>query len=541
LVILTPICVDYFNYLILLEKSFYPNTFKQAVKTTQPTMPTTASFGASNGTSLFKSNIINNAINTPVMSFGSLEQQKLTNGHKEESSKPLNGAMSIGEADKENEREIELENDKNLIDSSKKFASLINTQTQQLNPISLTNNTSSFLFKPKEDTTPKLVAKDANSSPAPPSLFKFGGINTASATFTATIATDSKSESSTEMFAATVEPKKPSIESVVSFNKPDLDKPKLNLFASPGIDKVAPTFKFGADLSKPATTTTTSTLFGKKTNDDDKKESPSQAASFFSNLSKPAAAPASDSAAPPTFTSLMNSQSSSESNAFKSFGGFDSLKSQTPLFGATSAATEVAKTTTSLFGASTEASKPATPFFSFQTAGSKPGGIFGNMNASTSLFGSATFPASAMAGGGAAAAEGEAEEEEYVPPKPETCEVKEEGAVYTKRIKLFYFNEKESKFCDRGIGNLYLKPLNNGESTQLIVRADNTLGNILLNVKLNKVLPISKIGAKDVSYLCIPNPPIPNVDAKLPCKFLFKVKTEDDAVELLDKLNELKR
>ena len=109
------------------------------------------------------------------------------------------------------------------------------------------------------------------------------------------------------------------------------------------------------------------------------------------------------------------------------------------------------------------------------------------------------------------------------------------------RIKLFYFNEKESKFCDRGIGNLYVKPLNNGDSTQLIVRADNSLANILLNVKLNKVLPISKIGAKDVSYLCIPNPPIPNVDAKLPCKFLFKVKTEDDAVELLDKLNELKR
>ena len=443
LVILTPICVDYFNYLILLEKSFYPNTFKQAAKITQPTLSATASFGVTNGTSLFKSNIINgNAASTPSMSFGSLDaasqQQKLTNGHKEESSKPLNGAMSIGEADKENEREIELENDKNLIDSSKKFASLINTQTQQLNPISLTTNTSSFSFKPKEETAPKLVAKDSNSSPAP-SLFKFGGMNTASASFSATMTTDSKSESSTEMFATTVEPKQPTIESVVSFNKPDLDnKPKLNLFASPGIDKVTPTFKFGAELSKPAATTTTTTtampsLFGKP---DEKKESPSQAASFFSTLSKPAAS-ASDSAAPPTFTSLMNSQSNSDSNAFKSFGGFDSLKSKMPLFGAppaaTSGTTEVAKTSTPLFGTATEAPKPATPFFSFQTAGSKPGGIFGNMSGSTSLFGSATFPASAIAGGNAAAAEGDAEEEEYVPPKPEVCEVKEEGAVYTKR------------------------------------------------------------------------------------------------------------
>lgn len=106
---------------------------------------------------------------------------------------------------------------------------------------------------------------------------------------------------------------------------------------------------------------------------------------------------------------------------------------------------------------------------------------------------------------------------------------------------MFYYNEKESKFVDRGIGNLYLKPINNGESTQLIIRADNKLANILLNVKLSKALPINKISAKDVSYLCIPNPPIPNVDSKLPCKFLFKVKTEDDAQELVDKLNELKK
>lgn len=106
---------------------------------------------------------------------------------------------------------------------------------------------------------------------------------------------------------------------------------------------------------------------------------------------------------------------------------------------------------------------------------------------------------------------------------------------------MYYFNEKENKFCDRGVGNLFLKPISSGESTQLIVRADTSLANILLNVKLTKVFPISKIGAKDVSYICLPNPPIANVDSKKPCKFLFKVKTEDDANELLDKLNELKK
>ncbi len=58
---------------------------------------------------------------------------------------------------------------------------------------------------------------------------------------------------------------------------------------------------------------------------------------------------------------------------------------------------------------------------------------------------------------------------------------------------------------------------------------------------LKKELPISKISAKDVSILCIANPAIPNVDPTKPCKFLFKVKTENDADELFDKLNELKK
>ena len=105
-------------------------------------------------------------------------------------------------------------------------------------------------------------------------------------------------------------------------------------------------------------------------------------------------------------------------------------------------------------------------------------------------------------------------------------------------MKLYYFSDKDKKFIDRGIGNLYLKPLKDGEATQLIIRADNKLANILLNVKLNKTCPIDKISAKDVVYFCIPNPPINGIDSKVACKFLFKVKTEDDALELVEKLNE---
>lgn len=110
---------------------------------------------------------------------------------------------------------------------------------------------------------------------------------------------------------------------------------------------------------------------------------------------------------------------------------------------------------------------------------------------------------------------------------------------------MFYFNDKEKKFSDRGICNLFVKPVekedSNEKTYQLVLRADNKLAQILLNVKLNKLFPVGREGPKDVSYLCLPNPPIQGVESSVPCKFLFKVKTEADADELLNKLNEFKK
>ena len=129
------------------------------------------------------------------------------------------------------------------------------------------------------------------------------------------------------------------------------------------------------------------------------------------------------------------------------------------------------------------------------------------------------------------------------------------------RVKMFYFNKTEQKYVDRGIGNIHLKSINNGEKTQLIVRADTSLGkqfyfcfcdpfsrlfsdfigNILLNINLNKQVPIKKAGKKDVSLLCISNPPIPKIETTEPVQFLFKVNTEEDAEELFKTLNDSKK
>ena len=70
-------------------------------------------------------------------------------------------------------------------------------------------------------------------------------------------------------------------------------------------------------------------------------------------------------------------------------------------------------------------------------------------------------------------------------------------------------------------GNLFIKPLPSSEDEDkkkfsLLVRADTNLGNILLNISLAS-LKFNKMGAKDISFLCVPNPlPDPKMPADAP-------------------------
>lgn len=131
-----------------------------------------------------------------------------------------------------------------------------------------------------------------------------------------------------------------------------------------------------------------------------------------------------------------------------------------------------------------------------------------------------------------------AEDEEYVPPKPEVREIKEDGASYSKRCKLFY--QKDGQWVDRGVGNLHLKSTDAGK-TQLVVRADTNLGNILLNILLSSTIPTKRQGKNNVFIVCVPNPPISTKDpSSNPVPMLIRVKTPEDADELLAKLEECK-
>merc|ERR1719239_1130023 len=135
--------------------------------------------------------------------------------------------------------------------------------------------------------------------------------------------------------------------------------------------------------------------------------------------------------------------------------------------------------------------------------------------------------------------QGSKEDEEYVPPKPE---IKEDDSLFSIRCKLYY--QKDGGWTERGIGNLHLKPVAENK-TQLLIRADTNLGNILLNVMLSASLPASRQGKNNVFIVCVPNPPLsgkPDAEADTtPTPMLIRVKTGDDADELLGKIDERKK
>ncbi|CAG5926498.1 unnamed protein product [Menidia menidia] len=159
-----------------------------------------------------------------------------------------------------------------------------------------------------------------------------------------------------------------------------------------------------------------------------------------------------------------------------------------------------------------------------------------------SLFG-APGPAAPLAFGGAKTevaqpeADKNEDEESEEPPKPEVKEVKEDDAFYSKKCKMFY--KKESEFKDKGVGTLHLKNTSEGK-TQMIIRADTNLGNILLNIIVPPAMPCSRVGKNNVMVVCVPNPPLDEKSPSSPVSLLIRVKTGQDADELHKILEEKK-
>ncbi|KAI5634349.1 NUP50 (Nucleoporin 50 kDa) domain-containing protein [Phthorimaea operculella] len=125
-------------------------------------------------------------------------------------------------------------------------------------------------------------------------------------------------------------------------------------------------------------------------------------------------------------------------------------------------------------------------------------------------------------------------EDEDEPPKVEFTPVVEENSVFDKKCKIFV--KKDGNFIDKGVGTLYIKKVEENNKHQLLVRANTNLGTILLNLILSSSIPTQRLGKNNVMLACIPTP-----DAKPPpTPVLIRVKTSEEADELLETLNKYK-
>ncbi|XP_018542486.1 nuclear pore complex protein Nup50 [Lates calcarifer] len=246
---------------------------------------------------------------------------------------------------------------------------------------------------------------------------------------------------------------------------------------------------------------------------------------------------------PPSSTSTSSSSSSSSAApaAAASLFSFSKKNTEDSSLDKTSSAAPIPAGVTFNFGQKVDSSvlgslgsKTTTPSFSFSSSS-------GSSSGQTSLFGAAGSAAPLSFSGtkaeDARPADENGDEESEEPPKPEVKEVKEEDAFYSKKCKMFY--KKDSEFKEKGVGTLHLKQTAEGK-TQMIIRADTNLGNILLNILVPSSMPCSRVGKNNVMVVCVPNPSIDDKNPNSPVPLLIRVKTAEDADELHKTLEEKK-
>lgn len=122
--------------------------------------------------------------------------------------------------------------------------------------------------------------------------------------------------------------------------------------------------------------------------------------------------------------------------------------------------------------------------------------------------------------------------EEDEPPKVEFTPVEEKDSLYSQRCKLFV--KVDGNYSDRGVGTLHIKKVDT--KVQVLVRADTSLGNILLNIILNEAVPLQRMGKNNVMMICLPTPE----SKPPPTSVLLRVKTGEEADELFGTLSKYK-
>ncbi|KAH8261160.1 hypothetical protein KR044_004104 [Drosophila immigrans] len=284
----------------------------------------------------------------------------------------------------------------------------------------------------------------------------------------------------------------------------------------------APQFSFGgAQKTSSPTATTTATSSEIK--------SSSSATSSFSFSAKPDAVCAAPATSTFSFGIKSSAATAAKSDSPAKSGFFSLANNNKDSLTSDAAAASPPKTNGFSFGLKSDDKPTLGGFAGFgKPAGESAAssGFSFTSPSTTFSFGNVKPPTAAAIEAAAAA---NAEDEEDTPPKVEFNKVVEDDATFSKRCKVFV--KKDKDFADRGVGTLYLKPVKDSDKTQMLVRADTNLGNILINLILSKGLPCQRMGKNNVMMVCVPTP-----EESKAMSILLRVKTGEEADELLEQI-----
>lgn len=174
-------------------------------------------------------------------------------------------------------------------------------------------------------------------------------------------------------------------------------------------------------------------------------------------------------------------------------------------------------------------------FGSTASSGSSTGFTFGAVGSKPFTFENVAKQSSDVAAAAAVAPKKmDNEDDEYVPPEPEFTPV-ETDSLYSKRCKVYV--KKADDFKSIGVGTLYIKSVDTGKKTQLLVRTDTNQGVVLLNILLTVDTPAKRLGKNNVLLVCLPTPE----SKPPPSSVLVRVKDGDEADELLDEIKKYRK
>ncbi|CAF0878533.1 unnamed protein product [Didymodactylos carnosus] len=127
----------------------------------------------------------------------------------------------------------------------------------------------------------------------------------------------------------------------------------------------------------------------------------------------------------------------------------------------------------------------------------------------------------------------ENEEESSEPPQPEQVKYELDAKIsYKCRMAV----KKGDKLIKRGQVQVHVKEIESSSKRQMIIRSDDSLGRLFLNIQWSKNIEMKKNSTKDITFWCMLNPAMSEIAADQVVIIILRFDNETERNEAYDKI-----